>query len=90
MGLASRSDKEFTPLEMAEMAGVVSIMAYIGSYAYPDRNLCEFRQVLMLALEFLKPKSDIELIVNRATDNAEVFRRPWTEEPPRDQNFRTI
>lgn len=86
-GLASRSDKELDP---QEVMGVVSIMAYVGAYAYPDRNLYEFRQVLTLALEFLKAKIDIELLVNRATENAEMFRRPWTEEPPRDQQYRTI
>ena len=87
MGLASRSKEELDP---QEVMGVVSIMAYLGAYAHPDSNLYDIRQVLKVALDFLKPNMDIELLVNRATENAEVFRRPWTEEPPRDQQYRTI
>jgi hypothetical protein len=62
----------------------------LGAYAYPDANFYHLRQAMMTALEFLKPKVDVELLVNRATEVAEVFRRPWTEEPPRDQAYRTI
>jgi hypothetical protein len=86
MGLVAKSDR----LDPQEVIGVASIMAYVGTYAYPDKNLFEFRQVMTLALEFLKPNMDLEMVVNRATENAEVFRRPWTEEPPRDPQARTI
>ena len=86
LGLVANSDH----LDPQEVIGVASIMAYVGAYAYPDKNLFEFRQVLTLALEFLKSKMDLEMVVNRATENAEVFRRPWTEEPPRDLKTRTI
>jgi hypothetical protein len=87
MGVAALSDKELDP---KDVMGVVSVMAYLGAYAYPDANLYHLRQAMMVALEFLKPKMDVELLVNRATEMAEVFRRPWTEEPPRDQAYRTI
>jgi hypothetical protein len=87
MDMAAWSDKEFDP---KDVMGVVSVMAYLGAYAYPDANLYHLRQAMMTALEFLKPKMDVELLVNRATEMAEVFRRPWTEEPPRDQAYRTI
>jgi len=86
MGMVSNSDR----LNPQEVIGVASIMAYVRTYAYPDKNLYEFRQVMTLALEFLKPKMDLEMVVNRATENAGFFRRPWTEAPPRDVEARTI
>ena len=62
----------------------VAIMAYLGAYAFPDDNLYHLRQKLIAALDPLKDCADIKAVVEKATDLAEVFRRPWSEPAAED------
>lgn len=57
----------------------VAIMAYLGAYAFPDDNLYNLRERLIAALDPLKDAADIEAVVEKATELAQVFRRPWSE-----------
>ena len=58
---------------------VVAIMAYLGAYAFPGDNLYHLRARLTAALDSLGDGTDVKTMVDRATELAEVFRRPWSE-----------
>jgi hypothetical protein len=67
---------------------VTTVMAYLAAYAFPDDNLYGVKQRMQLAFEPLKSAADVEGLLNKALDLAEVFRRPWTE--PGDLDGPTI
>jgi hypothetical protein len=71
-----------------ELLAVTSIMGYLAAYAFPDCNLYDLRQRMLLAFEPLRPSIDVELLVDRSLKLAEVFRRPWTE--PGDPSGPTV
>ena len=87
MGLTADPKAE---LNREEICGVVSVMAYLGAYAYPEKNYHGLKQVLSLALEFLASRTDVNVIIETSMRNAEAFRRPWTEEPSPGQTIKTI
>ena len=58
---------------------VATVMAYLAAYAFPDCNLYDVKQRMLLAFEPLKTAADVESLVDKALRLAEVFRRPWTE-----------
>ena len=73
------TDQGRKPINLEELLGTTTIMAYIAAYVFPDANLFELRQRLLLAFVPLQGSIDTELLIERATSLAEVFRRPWTE-----------
>ena len=87
MGLTAKSKG---PLDPAEIIGTITIMAYLGAYVYPDKNLHGLKQAMHVALEFLSKKTDLDALIDSALDNAEIFRRPWSEETPKGQQEKTI
>lgn len=60
---------------------VVTVMAYLGAYVFPEDNLYHVRKKMVAALEPFRESADIEAVVEQATELAEVFRRPWSETP---------
>ena len=58
---------------------VTTVMAYLAAYAFPDSNLYDLKQRMLLAFEPLKNVVEVEPLLDRAIALAEVFRRPWTE-----------
>jgi len=57
----------------------VAVMAYLGAYAFPGDNLYNLRERLVASLSPLKDCADINAVVEKATEVAQVFRRPWSE-----------
>lgn len=71
------------------LLAVATVMAYLGAYAFPDCNRHELKQRMLFTFEPLKKDAvDVDPLVDRALDLAEVFRRPWTE--PGDPDGPTI
>lgn len=58
---------------------VVTVMAYLGAYAFPQENLHGLKVKMTAALEPFQSSIDVESTVARAVQLAEVFRRPWSE-----------
>jgi hypothetical protein len=64
---------------------VVAVMGYLAAYVWRDENLYGVRKQMVTVLEPWRHTTDIERIVSRATELAQVFRRPWSEplnDPP--------
>ena len=78
-GLAAKPEAQ---IKFETALPVLSVMAYLGAYAYPGGNLYDLKQVMIAALEPLKGELDVESLVDRALEISEVFRRPWTEPCP--------
>ena len=81
--MAAKQDQE---LDCETVVAVLSVMAYLGAYAYPSGNLYDLKQVMLLAMEPLKEKLELEPAIDKALELAEVFRRPWTEPCPLSGN----
>ena len=64
---------------LEDLLGITTIMAYIRAYAFPEGNLFDLKQRMLLVFEPLRDSVDAESLVDRALRLAEVFRRPWTE-----------
>lgn len=77
-GMTQRGQKT---ADAEELLSVTTVMGYLSAYAFPDCNLYEAKQRMLLALEPLRSSIDVEALVDRALRLAEVFRRPWTEPP---------
>ncbi len=58
---------------------IVTIMAYLGAYAFPEDNLYHVKKKIIAALDPVKDCADIDAVVDKAIHLAEVFRRPWSE-----------
>jgi hypothetical protein len=58
---------------------IVTVMAYLGAYAFPNENLYGLKREMVAALQAIRNQGDIEVIVSRALELAEIFRRPWSE-----------
>jgi hypothetical protein len=63
------------------LLAVVTVMAYLGAYVFPDANLHELKKRLVGTLEPLNAIVDTEAVVEKAAELAQAFRRPWSEEP---------
>jgi hypothetical protein len=64
---------------------VLAVMSYLAAYVWRDENLFGVRKQMVALLEPWRHTTDIERIVSRATELAQVFRRPWSEplsDPP--------
>jgi hypothetical protein len=55
---------------------VVTVMAYLGAYAFPDDNLNGLKKRLIAMLEPFSAGADVEAVVEKAAGLAEAFRRP--------------
>jgi hypothetical protein len=60
---------------------IVTVMAYLGAYVFPDDNLSGLKKKLVVTLEPFRTGADVEAVVEKACGLAEAFRRPWSEEP---------
>ena len=67
-------------IDADSLLAVVTVMAYLGAYVFPDANLYELKKKLVATLEPLN-SVDIEAVVEKAAELAQAFRRPWSEEP---------
>ncbi len=74
--------------EPDSVLAVSTVMAYLAAYAFPNCNLYDVKQRMLVALEPLKSSVNVESLLDRALELAEVFRRPWTE--PGDPDGPTI
>jgi hypothetical protein len=68
-------------IDPESLLAVVTVMAYLGAYVFPDANLYEVKQKLVATLEPLRSIVDLETVVEKAAELAQAFRRPWSEEP---------
>ena len=68
-------------IDAESLLAVVTVMAYLGTYVFPDANLYELKKKLVATLEPLNAVVDIEAVVEKAAQLAQAFRRPWSEEP---------
>ena len=62
---------------------IVTVMAYLGAYVFPDDNLFGLKKKLVATLEPFSARADIDAVVEKAAGLAQAFRRPWSEEPSR-------
>jgi hypothetical protein len=62
---------------------VVTVMAYLGAYVFPNDNLYDLKKKLVATLEPFNARADIDAVVEKAAGLAQAFRRPWSEEPSR-------
>jgi len=76
LGITDRGRKNAEP---ESVLAVSIVMAYLAAYAFPDCNLYDLKQRMVVALEPLKSAVHVESLVHKAVDLAEMFRRPWTE-----------
>jgi hypothetical protein len=60
---------------------VVTVMAYLAAYVFPDDNLFGVKKKLVAALQQFDGTVDVEAVVEKAAALAQAFRRPWSEEP---------
>jgi len=81
LGTRDRGEKNADP---QSVLAVSTVMAHLAAYAFPECNLYEAKQRLLSAFEHLKNTVDTELVLDKAFELAEVFRRPWTEPAGRD------
>lgn len=65
--------------EPESVLAVSTVMAYLAAYAFPDCNIYDVKQRMLVALEPIKSAVDVESLLDKALGLAEVFRRPWTE-----------
>jgi hypothetical protein len=68
-------------IDAESLLAVVTVMAYLGAYVFPDANLYELKKKLVATLEPLNAVADIGAVVEKAAELAQAFRRPWSEEP---------
>lgn len=61
------------------LLAVTTVLAYLAAYAFPDGNLYDVKQRMLLAFDRLKNVVEVEPLLDRALALADVFRRPWTE-----------
>jgi hypothetical protein len=85
LGATDRGQKGPEP---ESLLAVSTVMAYLAAYAFPDCNLGEVKQRMLVVLEPLKSTVDVEAVIDKAFQLAGVFRRPWTE--PGNREDRTI
>ena len=77
--LLGSSNQGCEKLDPEILLAVTTVMAYLAAYAFPDGNLYDVKQRMLLAFEPLRNVVQIEPLLDRALALAEVFRRPWTE-----------
>ena len=70
-------------IESESLLAIVTVMAYLGAYVFPDENLHGLKTKLVATLQPFDALVDVGTVVERAADLAQAFRRPWSEEPSR-------